>query len=196
MFTGIITAVGRLERVVPAPGGGRHARVEVGWPEPPALGASVACAGVCLTVTDAGVGWFAADLSAATLAVTTTGAWEPGRRINLERALKFGDELGGHLVAGHVDGVGRVAAITPEGDHARWDFTLDADLARYVARKGSIAVDGVSLTVNAVGRTSFAVNIIPHTRDHTTFADLAVGDLVNLEADLLARYAARYLDRD
>jgi riboflavin synthase len=194
MFTGIITDVGEL-RAATRQGEGdlrlviatRYAMDEV------ALGASIACSGICLTVVDKGEAWFAADVSGETCARTTVGGWRAGRRINLERSLKLGDELGGHLVYGHVDGLARVVASHPEGDSTRWQLEAPDGFEGLVAAKGSVALDGVSLTVNEVSGRCFGVNVIPHTAAHTTFALLGVGDLVNFEADMLARYVARLL---
>ncbi|HWJ71074.1 MAG TPA: riboflavin synthase [Sphingobium sp.] len=163
-----------------------------------AIGASIACSGVCLTVVEKGADWFAVDLSAETVSRTAQGAWATGRALNLERALKVGDELGGHIVTGHVDGIGAVIAITPEGDSHRVEISVPADLAPYIAPKGSITVDGVSLTVNGVedgpDGTRFGLNIIPHTWEVTTLGTLTVGQPVNLEIDVLARYLHRMRD--
>jgi len=162
------------------------------------LGASIACSGVCLTVVDLAPGWFAVDVSAETVSRTAQGQWNEGRRLNLERALKVGDELGGHIVTGHVDGVGEVISVTPEGDSRRIVVSVPRDIAPHIATKGSITVDGVSLTVNAVedaaGGTRFGLNIIPHTAEMTTLADLKPGMAVNLEIDVLSRYLARMRD--
>jgi riboflavin synthase len=194
MFTGIITDVGELRAATRQAEGDlrlviatRYAMDEV------ALGASIACSGICLTVVDKGEAWFAADVSGETCARTTVGGWRAGRRINLERSLKLGDELGGHLVYGHVDGLARVVASHPEGDSTRWQLEAPDGFEGLVAAKGSVALDGVSLTVNEVSGRCFGVNVIPHTAAHTTFALLGVGDLVNFEADMLARYVARLL---
>jgi len=194
MFTGIVTAQGEVTALTPI-GDGRDMRLSVatppGWLEGAALGASICCAGCCLTVVAMAGDAFEVEASAETLSKTTLGAWRVGRRINLERSLRLGDELGGHIVSGHVDGVGRVLSATPENGSTRWVFSLPAALAPFVAVKGSIAVDGVSLTVNEAGRDSFGVNIIPHTAEVTGFAALRPGDPVNLEIDMLARYVAR-----
>lgn len=199
MFTGIITDVGEVLTVEPR-GKGLH-RLTIGCRYERASiadGASIACSGVCLTVVAAGTGqgrtWFAADAAAETLAVTTVGCWHAGARINLERSLKMGDELGGHLVAGHVDGIAEVLAREELTDSARFSFRAPAALARFVAPKGSVALDGVSLTVNEVSGDSFSVLIIPHTLNVTTLGALRAGDKVNLEIDLMARYAARLLE--
>jgi riboflavin synthase len=170
-------------------------RLVIGHPwtadAPIALGASVACSGCCLTAVALGEDWFAVDASGETLSKTTLGRWAVGTRINLERPLRVGDELGGHIVAGHVDGVGEVLDMRPEGGSVRWRFAVPAPLARFIAPKGSVAVDGVSLTVNVVDGTRFEVNIIPHTAAVTSFGRLAVGDPVNIEIDTVARYVAR-----
>jgi len=155
------------------------------------IGASIACAGPCLTVTDKDEGWFAVDASAETLSKTTLGDWTEGTQINLERALKVGDEMGGHIVTGHVDGVAKVVSITPEGDSLRFVFEAPSEFARYVAPKGSLCLDGVSLTVNEVDGSRFGMNIIPHTQTATTFGNLKPGDRVNFEIDVLARYVDR-----
>jgi riboflavin synthase len=190
MFTGLINDIGALREIVQAadPQFVIDTRFEMAAVE---IGASIACSGACLTVTRKGDGWFAADVSAETLACTTLGDWRAGRRINLEKSLRLGAELGGHLVQGHIDGVARVTLREPDGDSLRFAFEAPAELARFIARKGSVALDGVSLTVNAVDGVGFGVNIIPHTARKTTFDVLAVGDQVNLEVDLLARYVAR-----
>jgi riboflavin synthase len=163
------------------------------------LGASIACSGVCLTVVDKGDGWFAVDVSAETQARAAPSMWSHGRRLNLERALKVGDELGGHIVTGHVDGVGEVESATPEGDSLRLAIVAGAGVAPYVAAKGSIALDGVSLTVNeaeslADGAVRFGINIIPHTAAQTTLGTLRGGDRLNIEIDILARYIGRILE--
>jgi riboflavin synthase len=194
MFTGIVTALGEVLEVTPI-GDGRDMRLTVatppGWLEGVALGASICCSGCCLTVVALEGDAFVVEVSAESLSKTTLGGWAPGRRINLERSLKLGDELGGHLVSGHVDAVGRVLASTPENGSTRWVFSLPPALAPFVAQKGSIAVDGVSLTVNEATRDSFGVNLIPHTSEVTAFGTLRPGDAVNLEIDMLARYVAR-----
>lgn len=194
MFTGIVTALGEVTAITPL-GAGQDMRLTIatppGWLTGAALGASIACSGCCLTAVAFAGDSFAVEASAETLSKTTLGSWQVGRRINLERSLKLGDELGGHLVSGHVDGVGRVLSATPENGSTRWVFSLPPALAPFVAAKGSIGVDGCSLTVNEVTRESFGVNIIPHTAAVTGFGFLAVGDAVNLEIDMLARYVAR-----
>jgi len=197
MFTGIITDIGTIQSAQQR----GDLRLVIGCHydmEGVDIGASIACSGVCLTVVDKGADWFAVDLSAETVSRTAQGAWAEGRLLNLERALKLGDELGGHIVTGHVDGIGEVADITTEGDSHRVTVRLPADLAPYVAAKGSITVDGVSLTVNSVEDgpegSTFGLNIIPHTWSVTTFGQLAPGQPVNLEIDVLARYLARMKD--
>lgn len=194
MFTGIITALGEVTAIAPI-GGGRDMRLTVatppGWLGGVALGASICCSGCCLTAVALHDAAFEVEVSAETLSKTTLGDWRVGRRINLERSLRMGDELGGHIVSGHVDGVGRVLSSTPENGSTRWVFALPPALAPFVAAKGSIAVDGVSLTVNEATRESFGVNIIPHTAEVTGFGALRPGDTVNLEIDMLARYVAR-----
>jgi len=196
MFTGIITDIGTVRSVERVDGGDTRIAIatELDLGDA-ALGASIACAGVCLTVVEKDDEGFAVDASDETLARTTVGTWTRGTRINLERPLRIGDELGGHIVSGHVDDVGSIAAIEPVGESHRVDLSMAEQFSRYVARKGSIAVDGVSLTVNAVGETDFSVNIIPFTWERTTFADRSPGDSVNLEIDMLARYVARLGER-
>jgi riboflavin synthase len=200
MFTGIVTDIGTVSRVQRS--GDTRVVIETGYDTAGVdLGASIACSGVCLTVVEKGVGsggrgWFAVDASAETLARTAPGQWQEGARLNLERALKLGDELGGHIVTGHVDGVGEVLGICPEGDSRRIGIAVPPALAPFVAAKGSVTVNGVSLTVNEVSDhgaegTHFAVNVIPHTQAATTLGDLAQGDRVNIEIDVLARYLQR-----
>ena len=196
MFTGIVTGLGTVRDVTPI-GAGRDMRIVIapppGWADTASIppGASIACSGCCLTAVDLGPGWFAVTVSAETLAKTTLGRWRAGSRVNLERPLRVGDELGGHIVAGHVDGVGEVLSATPEHGSTRWRFRVASTLARFIAPKGSVAVDGVSLTVNEVEGTVFGVNIIPHTAAVTGFGLLRPGDGVNIEIDTLARYVAR-----
>ena len=199
MFTGIVSAIGTIREVRDS--GDLHATIACPYdPATIAIGASIACSGVCLTVVgkggSAGDGWFAVDISGETVSRTVAGMWDAGRRINLETALRLGDELGGHIVTGHIDAVGEVLGICPEGESHRVGIKIGAELAPYVAAKGSITVDGVSLTVNEVtdqsdGTTHFALNIIPHTWDVTTLGQLAPGSTVNLEIDVLARYLQR-----
>lgn len=195
MFTGIITDLGRVRSVTP--GGATRIVIETRYDSASiAHGASIACSGVCLSVVDKGSGWFAVEASAETLSRTTIGAWRPGSPVNLERPLKLGDELGGHMVAGHVDGVGEILERRPDGASLRFSFRVPSGLARFIASKGSVAVDGVSLTVNEVEGATFGVNIIPVTRQETSFGSLAPGDRVNLEIDLLARYLARLMEAE
>jgi len=194
MFTGIIEAVGHIGRITEA-GGDRRMRFEApGYLAGTQLGDSIAVNGVCLTAIDCGPNHFDADLSAETLSLTTAGAWAAGTAVNLERALTPSKPLGGHLVSGHVDGVGRLLERSEDARSWRFRFEAPAALARYIARKGSICIDGVSLTVNDVEGSRFGVNIIPHTLSHTTLGGLAAGDPVNLEVDLVARYLERLLE--
>jgi riboflavin synthase len=202
MFTGIVTDLGTVREVQPL-GEGNDMRLVIGTspgflaqPAPAAIGASIACSGVCLTAVQLGGDWFAVDASAETLSKTTLGGLRPGSRVNLERSLRLGDELGGHLVSGHVDGVAEVLAAVPENGSVRWRFRLPAGLARFVAEKGSIAIDGVSLTVNEVDGEVFGINVIPHTAAVTTFGTLQPGGRVNIEIDTLARYVARLASAD
>ena len=190
MFTGLITDIGEV-RSVDRSGDTRFVIATQYDMGPIDIGASIAHSGACLTVVEKGEDWFAVDVSQETLDCTTLGSWETGRRINLEQSLRLGAELGGHLVQGHVDGVAAVMARRPDGDSLRFSFEAPAELARFIARKGSIALDGISLTVNEVEGNTFGVNIIPHTAEHTTLGTTQVGDKVNLEVDLLARYVAR-----
>jgi riboflavin synthase len=190
MFTGIITDIGTVRAITRA----GDTRFEIATSYDLAtvdMGASIACNGCCLTVVEKGKGWFAIQASAETLSKTTLGHWEPGTRINLERALKLGDELGGHIVSGHVDGLGDIVSITPEGDSKRFRFRVPPELARFIAPKGSVAIDGTSLTVNEVEGHHFGVNIIPHTQAVTTWGAMTEGQRVNIEIDMLARYVAR-----
>ena len=196
MFTGIVTDMG-VVRAVEARANDLH-RVTIACSYPRAsiaLGASIACSGICLTVTataeDKGGTTFAVDAAAETLKVTTAGRWKAGTRVNLERALKMGDELGGHLVAGHIDGVATLDKREDLTEAARMTFRTPKELMRFIAPKGSVTLDGVSLTVNEVERDTFSVLIIPHTLTVTTFGALKAGDPVNLEVDTMARYAAR-----
>ncbi len=192
MFTGIITDIGRVRRVDQTERDRRY-EVETAWDVSGIdLGASVSHAGCCLTVVEKGEHWFAVEVSDETLSKTTLGGWVEGARVNLERAAKLGDEMGGHVVSGHVDGLGRVVSIEPVGGSHRIVVEAPAPLHRYIAAKGSITVDGVSLTVNAVDGRRFDLNIIPHTWEATTLGALKPGDAVNLEIDMLARYLARW----
>ncbi len=199
MFTGIITDIGTVTALETR--GDMRARVSCGSnPDTIDLGASISCDGVCLTVVDRGPtdggptddgAWFDVDASSETLSKTNLGAWTQGHRINLERALKVGDELGGHIVSGHVDGLAEVLSMTPEGASTRVQFRAPDDLARFIAPKGSVALNGTSLTVNEVQGSTFGVNLIPHTFSVTTWNDVKPGALVNLEVDTMARYVAR-----
>ena len=206
MFTGLITGVGAITVVTPI-GNGQDARFTIQTPDNEAwrgadkkLGASIACSGVCLTVIESGADWFTVEVSEETLSKSNLGHWQVGTPVNLEGSLRLGDELGGHIVSGHVDGLAEIVSITPENGSTRWIFELPEALAPFVAAKGSVAINGVSLTVNEVGdsRTGrnshfFGVNIIPHTAAHTNFSSLRPGDQVNVEIDMLARYLARQL---
>ncbi len=197
MFTGIITDLGQVEAVVPASEGDSWFRISTSYDlSEVEIGASIACSGCCLTVVEKGENSFAVDVSGETLSKTNLGDWEVGRRINLERSLKVGDELGGHLVYGHVDGVAEIVGSEPEGGSTRWRFRAPVELARFIAPKGSVALDGVSLTVNEVEGREFGVNIIPHTTAVTSFGSYQVGDRVNLEIDVLARYVARLREEE
>ncbi|MGV8930296.1 MAG: riboflavin synthase [Brevundimonas sp.] len=192
MFTGIVTDRGRVRKVEQTVRDRRY-EIETGWDTAGIdLGASISHAGCCLTVTEKGPGWFAVEVSGETLSKTTLGDWREGDPVNLERAAKLGDELGGHIVSGHVDGLGRVVSVTPDGGSHRINIAAPAPLHRFIAAKGSITVDGVSLTVNAVEGEVFGLNIIPHTWEATTLGRLKAGDPVNLEIDMLARYLARW----
>ena len=208
MFTGIVSDVGRV-RSVEKRGDTRFVIETVYEPDSMLLGASIACSGCCLTVVekgrDNGANWFAVDASAETLNCTVLGSWIAGTPINLERALKAGDELGGHIVSGHVDGVGSIISITPDGDSQRFIFETPEGLGQFIAAKGSVTLDGTSLTVNAVedvisgsntGATRFGVNIIPHTQSVTTWGQARVGQRINLEIDMLARYVARLAKKE
>lgn len=192
MFTGIVTDVGRV-RAVRDTDRDRRFEIETGFDTATLdIGASVSHAGCCLTVVEKGPGWFAVEVSGETLSKTTLDQWREGHRVNLERAAKVGDELGGHIVSGHVDGVGEVVGVSEEGGSHRVQVRVPRPLHRYIAPKGSIAVEGVSLTVNEVEDDVFGVNLIPHTWDVTTLGELKPGSRVNLEIDMLARYLARW----
>ena len=190
MFTGIITAIGRLEAITDK--GDRRLRISCDWGCAAIdIGASIACSGICLTVIDRQDHWFEVAASAETMAVTTLGDWQQGDTLNLERALRLGDELGGHIVSGHVDGLAVITSVTPDGDsHVVW-LEAPQSLAKFVAAKGSVALDGVSLTVNAVKGNAFSLNIIQHSWDVTGWGQAAVGQKMNMEIDMLARYVAR-----
>lgn len=197
MFTGIVTDIGEIESLKPVAQGQLHRlRIGCGYDQAGiADGASIACNGVCLTVVASGIDkgrtWFDVDTAAETLALTTAKHWAKGTRLNLERALKIGDELGGHIVAGHVDGIATVVSREDLPEMARFELNTTRELARFIAPKGSITLDGVSLTVNAVNDTAFSVLIIPHTLNVTTLSSWRAGSEVNIEVDLMARYAAR-----
>ncbi|MGE3875664.1 MAG: riboflavin synthase [Parvibaculaceae bacterium] len=195
MFTGIITDIGEVVAI--GKRGDTRLTIATAYdPDTIALGASIACSGCCLTAVETGRlqdgrGFFAVDASAETLARTTLGRWMVGTRINLERPLRMGDELGGHVVSGHVDDVGEITSIVPEGDSLRFRFRVSPAVSRFIAPKGSVSIDGTSLTVNEVEGNEFGVNIIPHTRAVTTWGKAKPGDRVNIEIDMLARYVAR-----
>jgi len=190
MFTGIITDIGTIKTVTK--GGDTRFDIETAYDMATVdIGASIACAGVCLTVIEKDDGWFAVQASAETLDKTTASSWAPGTRLNLERALKVGDELGGHIVSGHVDGVAEVISMNSVGESLKIDFQVPKPLAQFIATKGSVTIDGVSLTVNSVLAETFSVNIIPHTQSETSLGQLTPGHRVNLEIDVLARYVAR-----
>jgi riboflavin synthase len=192
MFTGIITDVGRVLEI----GDGGARRMTIGTRLPLAeipLGGSIATSGICFSVIDKGADWFTVEVSGATLEVTTAGAWGIGDTVNLERSLRLGDEMGGHIVFGHVDAAGEVLALEPAGASHRLEVRVPASLAPLIAVKGSIAVDGISLTVNEVHADAFALNVIPHTWRATNLAERRAGDRVNIEVDMLARYVARQL---
>jgi riboflavin synthase len=195
MFTGIVTDIGEVIAIEKR--GDTRLTIATSYdPDTIALGASIACSGCCLTAVETGRlqdgrGFFAVDASAETLARTTLASWRTGTRINLERPLKVGDELGGHVVSGHVDDVGEIVSIVPEGGSLRFRFRISPEISRFIAPKGSVSVDGTSLTVNEVERNDFGVNIIPHTQAVTTWGQAKAGDRVNVEIDMLARYVAR-----
>ena len=190
MFTGIITDIGKIRQL--EQNGDLRARIETGYDTRSIdIGASIASDGVCLTVIALGDDWYDVQVSAETVSKTNLGAWQPGKRVNLERALRVGDELGGHIVSGHVDGVAEVTSVREEGDSTRVSLAAPVELARFIAPKGSVALNGTSLTVNEVDGSVFGINFIPHTKQVTTWGDVGVGDRVNLEIDTLARYVAR-----
>lgn len=196
MFTGIVTDIGAVRTLEKR--GDTRFEIETSYVTSGIdIGASIACSGVCLTVVEIGADWFAVDVSAETLGRSGLGSWSVGTRINLERSLAMGDELGGHLVSGHVDAVGSVVSLESDGDSVRFVFHAPAGVAPFVAEKGSVTINGVSLTVNSVedeaSGCQFGINVIPHTQEVTTFGDLKPGDAVNLEIDMLARYMQRML---
>jgi riboflavin synthase len=201
MFTGIVTDMGDVRSVKPRADNLSRIAIACAYPRATLIeGASMACAGVCLTIVEAGESdgraWFAVDAAAETLRLTTAGRWRPGSTVNLERPLKLGDELGGHMVAGHVDGLATIVAREDMTDMARFVLRAPNALARFIAPKGSVALDGVSLTVNAVEGDTFSVLIIPHTLKVTTLGGLKKDDDVNLEIDTMARYAARLMEQN
>lgn len=193
MFTGIVTDLGTIKSIEKR--GDTRIEIETAYDTSAIdIGASIACSGPCLTVVDKRTGWFAVEASAETLARTTLGGWKVGTKVNLERAMRVGEELGGHIVSGHVDGIVTILDTAPEGDSVRFRFEAPDELKKYIASKGSVALDGVSLTVNEVDGARFGVNIISHTRQCTTFGALGVGGRVNFEVDMLARYVARLVE--
>lgn len=198
MFTGIVSDLGVVRKLDQK--GDLRARIGTAYDVAGIdLGASIACDGVCLTVVSKGAddgNWFDVDISAESVNATNIGAWTVGHKINLERALRLGDELGGHIVSGHVDGVAEIISMTDEGDSTRFEFRAPEALAKFIAPKGSVALNGTSLTVNAVDGCDFGVNIIPHTKEVTTWGAASVGDSVNLEIDTMARYVARLREFD
>jgi len=195
MFTGIVTEVGEIIATEERAEGLRRLTIGCAYdPASIAIGASICCSGVCMTVVSAGKNSFSVDAAAETLALTTVGQWRKGRRVNLERSLKIGDELGGHLVSGHVDGLAELIAREDLTDMARFTLRVPKPLARFIAQKGSVALDGVSLTVNELSDDTFSVLIIPHTLAVTTLGALKQGDRLNLEVDVMARYAARLME--
>ena len=195
MFTGIVTDLGKIRSIEKR--GDTRIEIETSYDmDDVDMGASIACSGPCLTVIEKGPGWFAVEASAETLDKTGLGDWEVGTPINLERAMRIGDELGGHIVSGHVDAVAKIVDMQPEGDSKRFMFEAPAEFAKYIAPKGSVSLDGVSLTVNEVQESRFGVNIISHTQGETTFGSRKVGDRINMEIDTIARYVARILGKD
>jgi len=196
MFTGIVSDVGQVRHIEQQ--GDTHLVIATHYDVSAIeIGASIACSGICLTVVDKGTAadrWFAVTASGETLSKTTLGSWKPGDPVNLERAMRVGDELGGHIVTGHVDGVAELVRLAPEGESLRMTFAAPAALARFIAAKGSVALDGISLTVNEVDGARFGINVIPHTQQVTSFGRLKPGMKVNLEVDLMARYVARLVN--
>lgn len=195
MFTGIITHIGTVANIDKSSGDWKIFIQTTIDTNKVAIGASVACSGCCLTVIDKADGWFAFNVSGETLSKTTLNEWQTGSRLNLELSMKLGDEIGGHMVSGHVDGIARLESIKQEGDSHRLKISVPQEFALYMAPKGSVALDGISLTVNEVEGNVFGVNIIPHTWTQTTLGEKKVGDALNMEVDLLARYVARQMGR-
>ena len=190
MFTGIVTDIGTITNLIKE--GDLRERIQTSYDTNGIdMGASIASDGVCLTVVDLGPDWYDVQISAETVGITNVNAWAVGKRVNLERALKVGDELGGHIVSGHVDGVAEVVSMVDEGDSTRVQLRAPAALSKFIASKGSVALNGTSLTVNEVQGDIFGINFIPHTKEMTTWGDVKTGDQVNLEIDTLARYVAR-----
>jgi riboflavin synthase len=195
MFTGIVTDLGKIRAIEKR--GDTRVEIETSYDtEDIDIGASIACSGPCLTVIEKGPGWFAIEASAETLDKTALGDWTVGTTVNLERAMRIGEELGGHIVSGHVDAVARIVDMQPEGDSVRFTFESPGEFSKYIAPKGSVCLDGVSLTVNEVQGNNFGVNIISHTQGETTFGSRKVGDRINMEIDTIARYVARILGKD
>jgi riboflavin synthase len=195
MFTGIVTDLGKVRKIEKA--GDTRIEIETSYDmDDVEIGASIACSGPCLTVVEKGPGWFAVEASAETLDKTGVGDWAVDTPVNLERAMRIGDELGGHIVSGHVDAVAVIVEMIPEGDSMRFTFDAPDAFAKYIAPKGSVSLDGVSLTVNEVEGNRFGVNIISHTQGATTFGGRQVGDRINMEIDTIARYVARILGKD
>jgi riboflavin synthase len=195
MFTGIVTDLGKIRAIEKR--GDTRIEIETSYDtEDIDIGASIACSGPCLTVIEKGPGWFAIEASAETLDKTALGDWTVGTTVNLERAMRIGEELGGHIVSGHVDAVARIVDMQPEGDSVRFTFESPGEFSKYIAPKGSVCLDGVSLTVNEVQGNNFGVNIISHTQGETTFGSRKVGDRINMEIDTIARYVARILGKD
>jgi riboflavin synthase len=195
MFTGIVTDLGKIRAIEKR--GDTRIEIETSYDTDDIdIGASIACSGPCLTVIEKGRGWFAIEASAETLDKTALGDWAVGTTVNLERAMRIGDELGGHIVSGHVDAVASIVDMQPEGDSVRFTFEAPQAFAKYIAPKGSVCLDGVSLTVNEVQGNRFGVNIISHTQGETTFGSRQVGDRINMEIDTIARYVARILGKD
>ena len=195
MFTGIVTDLGKIRAIEKR--GDTRIEIETSYDTDDIdIGASIACSGPCLTVIEKGPGWFAIEASAETLDKTALGDWTVGTTVNLERAMRIGDELGGHIVSGHVDAVARIVDMQPEGDSVRFTFESSGEFSKYIAPKGSVCLDGVSLTVNEVQGNNFGVNIISHTQGETTFGSRKVGDRINMEIDTIARYVARILGKD